>query len=152
MINLLVIALAIPFTETLLWGRGAEFLSDRFKININNTNKTRIELIVIFIVLAALFALFHSTARQLEFNSMVVVAIMMGLTLFLIAMRDGDLRAGLFLHILANGVAALILIKQGGSLTLGIIPLLLINSPNLNRVNKLFIFKLKSPEIKNEIK
>lgn len=115
-INFLVIAFAIPFIETVLWGRGAEFLGDIFKVKINNQNKKRIEFVIILIVLSAIFAVFHATAKQLAGQSLMIVAVMMGISLWLIATRDGDMRASIFMHIIANGVAAALLLSGGGLL------------------------------------
>lgn len=116
MINLLVIAGAIPFTETVLWGRGAEFIGDLFGIRISNQNKKTIGFVVILIVLAALFSLFHATAKQLSGQSLFIVFIMMAISLWLIAYRDGDMRAAILFHILANLIAAVLYIKSGGAL------------------------------------
>lgn len=151
-VNLLVIALAIPFTETVLWGRGIEFVSDLFHINVNNQNKTRIQFIVILIVFAALFSLFHATAKQLSGQSLLIVFIMMAISIYLIAYRDGDMRAALFLHILANGIAAVLLIKQNALTFNGAWPLLLITLCAYNQKRIVKGLGISSRNIRRKIK
>lgn len=114
-LNFLVVAFAIPFAETFVWGRGAEFFGDLFHIKINNVNKRRIGFIVLLGVLSSLFAIFHATSKNLSGTSLLIVFLMMAISIYLIAIRDGDMRAALVLHILANGVAAYLILNSGGT-------------------------------------
>jgi len=119
-INFVVIAFFIPFTETVLWGRGVEFVGDLFGIKINNQNKTSLKFIAIIVIpFAALFAIFHATSKNLSGSSLLIVAIMMIITIALFAMRNGDMRSAIALHVFANSIAAALLLTNGG-LTFGI--------------------------------
>lgn len=118
-INFVIIALAIPFIETQFFARLLEFFGDIFKVRITKSSRFTFGFIAILIVLSALFAIFHATAKDLSGQALLIVFIMMAISLYLIVERDGDTRAALFLHIFANGVAAFLLITSGGTLSFG---------------------------------
>lgn len=118
-INFLIIAFAIPFIETQFFARLMEFTGDIFKVRINKSNRFGLGFVVILIFLSLLFMIFHATAKSLSGQSLLIVFIMMAISLFLVVQRDGDTRAAIFMHILANGVAAYLLISSGGVLNFG---------------------------------
>jgi len=141
-INFIVIAFFIPFTETVLWGRGVEFVGDLIGIKINNQGKNTLKFIAIIVIpFAALFAIFHATSKGLSGSSLLIVGIMMVITIYLIAMRGGDMRSAIALHVFANAIASILLLSQGG-LTFGVsgiqnlIPIFIIPiSYNLFKIN-----------------
>lgn len=117
--NFLIIALAIPFTETQLFARLLEFFGDIFKVRITKSQTTSLKALILIIVFSALFMIFHATAKGLVGQALLIVFIMMAISIFLIFWRDGDTRAAIFMHILANGVAAWLLLQGGGTLGFG---------------------------------
>lgn len=121
-LNFAVIALAIPFLETVVWGRGLEFFGDLFKIKVSNNTKNTLKFIVLLLILSGLFAVFHATAKNLSGSALIIVFIMMAISLYLIAMRGGDMRAAIIMHCLANGVAAWLIIKGSIVTTSFILP------------------------------
>jgi hypothetical protein len=73
--------------------------------------------VIMVIGLSILFALFHITAKGIAAtNSLIVVAIMMAISLFLIAYNGGETRQSVILHILSNGIAGLLTLMAGGVL------------------------------------
>ena len=122
-INFIVIALLIPFTETVVWGRAIEFFGDLLHIKISESTKNTAKFVVLLIVFSVIFALFHSTAKNLVGSALFIVFIMMAISIYLIGMRDGDMRAAIILHVLANGVAAFLIIR-GSIVTASFLPLL----------------------------
>lgn len=123
-INFVAIALLIPITETIVWARGAEFFGDLFNIKINNNSKMAIGFIGLVAFFSTLFAIFHATAKNLVFSQLVIVFVMMAITLYLIAIREGDMRAAIIMHILANGVAFILITKGTIIVTNFILPLM----------------------------
>lgn len=110
-VNFIAIGLLIPFTESVVWLRGAEFFGDLFHIKINNNTKTTIGFVVLVAIFSFLFLGFHATAKHLEVSALIICFIMMAVTIFLVAIRNGDLRAGIIMHVIANSVAFILLTK-----------------------------------------
>jgi hypothetical protein len=116
-LNWVVVSFAIGYGETQLFGRLMEFLADRFHIQINRKNMLRTAFVVLVIVLSILFALFHITAKGVEAtNSLIVVALMMAISLFMIAWNNGETRQSVLVHVISNGVAGITLLMAGGTL------------------------------------
>jgi hypothetical protein len=114
-INWLTVSLAIGYTETMLFSRGMEFLSDIFGIPINKKSKYLFAFLIMIFLLAIGFSIYHSTAKGVEnLPSLVVVAIMMFISLIMVAHFDGETRQSVWLHWIANGVAGALLIMAGG--------------------------------------
>jgi hypothetical protein len=116
-VNWLTISFAIGYAETQLWARLLEFLSDRFHIKIDNRNKTLIGFVVLVVLLAILFVIFHLTSKGVNaVSSLVIVFIMMALSLFMVAYFNGETRQAVWLHIIANGAAGFLMLFGGSKL------------------------------------
>lgn len=114
-LNWFVVSFAIGYGETVLFARLMEFLADRFHIQINRKNMMTVSLVIIIIVLSILFAIFHLTAKGVgNTSSLIIVAIMMVISLFMVAYNNGETRQSVFLHIISNGVAGAMLLMAGG--------------------------------------
>ena len=110
--NLLTFGVAIAFIETQLWGRLLEFFADIFHINLEKKGIKKIfsSLIVLIIILAFAFVLFHLTAKGITNTAaLVVVFIMMMVSLIMIAIF-GETRQAVFMHIWANTVASYLML------------------------------------------
>jgi len=113
-INWITVSFAIGYTETQLFARLMEFIADRLKIPINRANRFRLSFLMLIIGLSILFMIFHLTSKGVEaVASLTIVALMMGISLFMIAYFQGETRQAVALHIIANGVAGFMLIKGG---------------------------------------
>jgi hypothetical protein len=116
-VNWVTISFAIGYAETQLWARLLEFLADKFNINIDRRSKTLIGFLVLVVILATLFMVFHLTSKGVNaVSSLVIVFIMMALSLFLVAYYDGETRQAVWLHIIANGAAGFLMLLSGSSL------------------------------------
>ena len=116
-VNWITISFAIGYAETQLWGRLLEFLADRFNIQINRKNITLIGFVVLVILLAILFVIFHLTSKGVEaVSSLVIVFIMMAISLFLVAYYNGETRQAVWLHVIANGAAGALALLGGKTL------------------------------------
>lgn len=127
LVNWVTASFAIGYAETQLFARLFKFFADRFNIQINRKNKLLFGLILLIVLLSALFAVYHSTAKGIEnIDSLVVVAAMMIISLYMVVMFNGETRQAVFAHIIANGVAGYLIIKSGSMLfaTLSILPLI----------------------------
>lgn len=114
-INWLVVTFAIGYGETQFFARLMKFLADRFGIQINKQNKLATAFVVLVIFLMVLFGAYHLTAKGVgNTPSLIVVGLMMGISLFLVALNDGETKSAVILHWIANGVAGFLLIKSGG--------------------------------------
>lgn len=114
-VNWLTISFAIGFGETMLFGRLLEFAADRFKIPITRATIMRFGFIALALSLALLFAIFHITAKGVaSTSSLVVVAIMMIISLFMIAYYNGETRQAVIMHVVSNGVAGYLALMAGG--------------------------------------
>jgi hypothetical protein len=119
-INLLTFGLVIPFIETSLWARIMEFICDVFHIQINKQNITKIGLIFIIVLLSIGFAFFHITAKGItNMPSLVIVFIMMLISLLMVVLSDGETKAAVYMHIIANTIAAYLSLFAVGMLQLG---------------------------------
>lgn len=109
-LNWLNFGVVIPYTETQLWARLQEFFADVFHINISKNNFRAGSLIVLIILLALAFAIFHVTAKGITaFASLTVVFIMMSISLIYVTYFQ-ETRQAFWLHVFANGVAAYLLL------------------------------------------
>lgn len=116
-INWLVVSFAIGYGETQLFSRLMEFVGDRVHLQISRKNIMRASLVGIIVVLSVLFALFHITAKGISAtNSLIVVAVMMAISLFMVVYNNGETRQAVVVHIISNGVAGLMLLMAGGSI------------------------------------
>lgn len=116
-VNWLTVSLAIGYTETMLFSRAMEFLSDIFRVPINKKSKYLFAFLIMIFILSIGFSIYHSTAKGVEnLPSLVVVGIMMFISLLMVAHFDGETRQAVWLHIIANGVAGFLLIQSGGLL------------------------------------
>lgn len=116
-LNWFIVSFAIGYGETQLFGRLMEFLADRFGMKINRANMMRTAFVILVIFLSILFAFFHITAKGIAAtNSLIVVAIMMAISLFMIAYNNGETRQAVIVHVISNGVAGLMLLMAGGTL------------------------------------
>lgn len=116
-LNWFVVSFAIGYGETNLFARIMEFLSDRFGIQINRRNMFRTAFAILVITLSILFAFFHITAKGVSAtNSLIVVALMMAISLFMVAYNNGETRQAILLHIISNGVAGAMVLMSGGML------------------------------------
>jgi len=123
-VNWITVSFAIGYTETQLFARLLEFFADKFNIPINRRTKYVLAFVILVILLCVLFIVYHLTAKGIEaLASLTVVAIMMAISLFMVAHFEGETRQAVWMHIIANGVAGFLLIK-GGSLIFSILPLI----------------------------
>jgi len=123
-VNWLTASFAIGYAETQLFARLLKFFADRLNIKINKRFKYAFAFILLVISLCILFAVYHITAKGIaNLPSLVVVAAMMAISLFMVAYFDGETRQAVFTHIIANGFAGFLLIK-GGSLLFNILALI----------------------------
>ncbi len=114
-VNWLVVTFAIGYGETQFFARLMKFLADRFGIQINRQNKLTTAFVILVIFLMVLFGAYHLTAKGVgNTSSLIVVGLMMGISLFLVALNDGETKSAVVLHWIANGVAGFLLIKSGG--------------------------------------
>jgi len=116
--NLLTFGVAIAFIETILWGRLLEFFADLFHINLEKKGIKRIfsSLMVLIIILAFAFVLFHLTAKGIaNIAALVVVFVMMMISLIMIV-TFGETRQAVFMHIWANTVASYLMLFATGAL------------------------------------
>ncbi|MFA6073982.1 MAG: hypothetical protein WC758_07745 [Candidatus Woesearchaeota archaeon] len=120
-INFLTFGLVIPFIETTLFARVMELIADRFKIQINRQNITKLGLIFIIILLSIGFALFHITSKGITATgSLLIVFIMMFYSLLMVVWYNGDTRPAILLHIFANSVASWLALFSVGELMMSI--------------------------------
>lgn len=116
-LNWLTVSFAIGYAETQLFARLFEFFADKFKIPINRESRFRFAFIVLVIFLSILFLVYHITAKGVGSTaSLLVVAIMMAISLFMVAHFNGETRQAVFTHILSNAVAGFLLLQSGGLL------------------------------------
>ena len=116
-VNWLTVSFAIGYFETQLFARIMEWLSDRFNIQINRRSMFTTAFVILVLVLSVLFAILHITAKGIQAtNSLIVVAIMMAISLFMIAYNNGETRQAVMVHWISNGVAGLSLLLAGGTL------------------------------------
>lgn len=117
-INFITVGIAISYAETMLWARGTEFIADILRIPINRRNKFLISFVSLAIILSIFFAVFHITAKGIHStSSLIIVGAMMFISLAMIAYYDGEARQAVFLHVIANSVAAAMLLTNGGLLS-----------------------------------
>lgn len=118
-VNFITISFAIGYAETQTWARALEFICDRFKIPITRENMTRISFVITVIGLAIAFAIYHATAKGVNATaSLLLVAIMMFVSLNMVAYFNGETRQAVWTHIISNGAAAIVILIQGGKLSL----------------------------------
>lgn len=116
-VNWLTVSFAIGYGETQLFARLLEFISDKLNIPINRQNIMRAKFIITSIILAIVFAIFHATAKGVQATaSLILVGIMMMISLIMIAYFNGETRQAVWLHVISNGAAGLLLLSQGGTL------------------------------------
>jgi hypothetical protein len=114
--NFLTFAVFVPLTETNLWARALEFISDLFGIPIEKRSFKR--LLGIIVALAFAFMLFHLTAKGITaYSSLTIVFLMMLISLILVV-YSGESRDANWLHIFANSAASYIALFSTGSLIL----------------------------------
>lgn len=115
-LNFIIVSFIIGFSETQLFaGRLLEFIGDIFHIQINKNNVMNIKFILLAVFLSVIFAVFHITAKGINAtSSLIVVAIMMLVSIILVALEDGDTRSAVVMHVLSNGIAGWMLIQSGG--------------------------------------
>jgi len=124
-VNWITASFAIGYAETQLFARLFKFFADRFNIQINRKNRYLFALILLIISLCVLFAVYHITAKGItNLPSLIVVAAMMAISLFMVVWFDGETRQAVFTHIIANGFAGFLLIKGGSLLFNTVIPAL----------------------------
>ncbi|MEK6880360.1 MAG: hypothetical protein AABY22_12160 [Nanoarchaeota archaeon] len=118
--NFMTITLAVGYLETTTWARVLEFICDRLNIPINRENMTRISFIITTLVLAIAFAIYHSTSKGItNFPGLALVAIMMFVSLNMVAYFNGETRQAVYTHILLNGSGAIAVLLSGGKLIFG---------------------------------
>lgn len=112
--NLITFGIAIAFIETTLWARLYEFFGDLFKIP--KTKKVTFGLIVLIVLLAIGFSLFHLTAKGLtNISALAIVFLMMVISLSMIYIF-GETRQAIWTHIWANSVASYLMLFATGAL------------------------------------
>lgn len=115
-INFLTISFAIGYAETMLWSRGAEFICDTLKIPISKKTKFAINYIFLSIVLSVFFAIFHLTSKGVgATSSLLIVGVMMFISMIMIALFNGETRQAVWMHIIANSAAAILILLKGGT-------------------------------------
>lgn len=116
-LNWITVAFAISFAETNFFaGRILEFFADLLKIPLSKKGMRTTKFIVLTLILGILFAFFHATAKGVgALNSLIVVAIMMIISIFMVAYFE-ETRQATISHALANGAAGLMLLMAGGTL------------------------------------
>jgi len=110
--NLITFGVAIAYIETQLWGRFLEFFADLFHIDISKQSVKRIfsALVLLIIILAFAFVLFHLTAKGIgNIAALTVVFVMMMISLIMIAMFQ-ETRQAVYMHIWANTVASYLML------------------------------------------
>lgn len=116
--NLLTFGVAIAFIETNLWARMFEFFADLFHINLEKKGVKKVysSLMVLIIILAFAFVLFHLTAKGVANTAaLTVVFIMMMISLIMISVY-GETRQAVFMHIWANTIASYLMLFAVGVL------------------------------------
>lgn len=115
-INFITIAFAVGYAETMLWARGAEFIADMMHIPISKKTKFTISYVFLVIILSVLFAFFHLTSKGVgATSSLIIVGLMMFISMIMIAIFDGETRQAVWMHIIANSAAAIIILLKGGT-------------------------------------
>ena len=106
--NLITFGVAIAYIETVLWARLLEFFSDLFNIPLEKRGLVKIftALVLLIIMLAFGFVLFHLTSKGvLAIGPLIVVFIMMLISLIMIVIFQ-ETRQAIYLHVWANTVAS----------------------------------------------
>jgi hypothetical protein len=117
-INLITFGIVIPFVETSLWARVMEFIADRFHIQITKQNIKKIGLILIILILSVGFGIFHITAKGISnISSLIIVVIMMIISLVMVVLSDGETKAAVYFHVIANTIAAYLSLFMSGSIS-----------------------------------
>jgi hypothetical protein len=116
-LNWFTVSFAIGFSETQFFaGRVLEFIADLFKIPLNKNGLKNLKFVLLTISLGILFAFFHATAKGISAtNSLIVVAIMMIISIIMVAYY-GETRQAVVMHVISNGVAGAMLLMAGGTL------------------------------------
>jgi len=119
-VNFVTISFAVGYAETMCWARVLEFICDRLNIPITRQNMMRVSFIFTTIVLAILFAFYHFTAKGItNAPGLILVAIMMWVSLNMVAYYNGETRQAILTHIILNGSGALAILMSGGKLLFG---------------------------------
>jgi hypothetical protein len=116
-LNWFTVSFAIGFSETNFFaGRILEFVADLLRIPLSKNNLKNLKFVMLAISLGVLFAFFHATAKGVAAtNSLIVVAIMMIISIFMVAYY-GETRQAIAMHVISNGVAGIMLLMAGGTL------------------------------------
>jgi hypothetical protein len=115
--NFITFGIVIAFIETQLWARGLEFVADVFNIPLEKKGITKVftALMVLIIILAIVFILFHLTSKNLSGPSLIIVGIMMVVSMIMVVWF-GETRQAVWTHIISNSVASYILLTGAGSI------------------------------------
>lgn len=115
--NFILLAFFIPFMETQLWARAMEFIADKFNIKPTRQNITSVSVITLILIFSAIFVIFHLTAKGIaSTSSLLIVFVMMVISLILVVIFE-ETRPAVFMHMMANGVAAWLLLQSGAAFT-----------------------------------
>lgn len=116
-LNFITVSLVIGFSETNFFSRLFEFFSDLFKVPISRNNLKNFKFVLLAISLGILFSFFHATAKGIAAtNSLIVVAIMMIISIGMVAYFNGETRQAIVMHVLSNAVAGAMILLSGGTL------------------------------------
>jgi hypothetical protein len=116
-LNFITVGVAIGFSETNFFGRILEFVCDLLHIPIKRETISNFRFVILAIFLGIVFAIFHATAKGISAtNSLIVVAIMMIISIGMIAYFNGETRQAILMHVTSNSVAAAMVLMAGGNL------------------------------------
>ena len=119
--NFILLGLFVPFGESNLWIRAFEFVADKLGIKITKQNLTTFSVILLIPVFSFLFVIFHLTTKGIAaFAALVIIFIMMAISLILVILTQ-EARTAIYFHIIANSVAAFILLSQGAKIITSLI-------------------------------
>lgn len=98
-------AIIVPVIETnAFFGMLFEFINDRFNININRLNAA---VLIVMIVIAFGFALFHATAKGIVNNAALSLTFIFALISMYIVLKEKQTQTAVMFHTLANSFAVL---------------------------------------------
>lgn len=125
LVNWITVSFAIGYTETQLFARLMEFIADRLNIPINRSSRFFTAFVILVLGLSVLFTVFHFTSKGVAaVASLTIVALMMAISLFMVAYFNGETRQAVWMHIIANGVAGFLLLQSGTLIFGSILPII----------------------------